>query len=95
MARPSQWSDPEGTSIGETELQKFRERVAALTSDDRRVFMKIVHGKTNLQISADLNLSLKGVKVSRDRLLEQFEMGGNVELIRYARAAGLVSALKE
>jgi FixJ family two-component response regulator len=54
-----------------TELARIRSRYAQLTARQRQIVKKIVEGRLNKQIAAELHLSENTIKVHRRRIMER------------------------
>ncbi len=67
-------------------------RVALLTPREREVLMRVVAGKMNKQIAADLGTSEKTVKVHRARVMSKMQADSVAELVVLAQIAGLCAA---
>jgi two-component system response regulator FixJ len=63
-------------------------RAAQLTPRERDVMSRVVTGKSNKLIAADLSLSTKTVEAHRARVMEKLQAKSLAELIRYALMLG-------
>ena len=66
------------------EAQRQRTRLAVLTPREREVFDRIVAGKLNKQIAAELGIGLRTVKAYRADLMAKLGVGSAAELGRLA-----------
>lgn len=64
-------------------------RLAALTKREREVLARVMAGRLNKQIAADLGLAEKTVKVHRARGLHKMEVRSAVELLRVLEGSEL------
>jgi DNA-binding NarL/FixJ family response regulator len=64
---------------------------AALTTRELEVLQLIVHGKSNKEIAAVLNLSANTVAVHRANIMQTLGIHNTAELVVYAIREGLVS----
>jgi FixJ family two-component response regulator len=64
-------------------------RFASLTPRERQVFARLVEGKLNKQIAAELGAAEKTVKVHRARVLQKMAVRSIAVLARMAERAGL------
>jgi FixJ family two-component response regulator len=65
------------------------ERVRQLSAREREVMERVVAGKANKEIAADLGLSPKTVEVHRAHVMEKMNVESLAELIRVALSAGV------
>ncbi|MFQ5757299.1 MAG: response regulator transcription factor [Acidiferrobacterales bacterium] len=63
-------------------------RFALLTAREREVMERVIAGKPNKVIAAELNLSHKTVEAHRARVMEKMQAGSVADLIRMALARG-------
>jgi two-component system response regulator NreC len=61
-----------------------------LTNREREVFLLIIEGKTNPQVSETLGVSPKTVDNHRTRLMEKLGVHNTAELVRFAARHGLL-----
>jgi two-component system response regulator NreC len=61
-----------------------------LTDRERDVLIRVVRGRTNKQIAAELHLSVRTVETHRARLQEKLGVSGLLELVEFARRHGLL-----
>jgi FixJ family two-component response regulator len=76
------------------ELKVFQDRFATLTQRERQVLQKVIAGRLNKQIAADLGIVEKTIKVHRHRVMEKMKVGSLAELVRMterAQSSGWVS----
>jgi FixJ family two-component response regulator len=66
------------------ESERLRARFAALTSREREVFDRVVAGKLNKQIAAELGIAERTVKSQRAQVLEKLGVDSAAELGRLA-----------
>ena len=64
-------------------------RLALLTERERQVLQRVVSGRLNKQIAADLQIALKTVKVHRSRVMEKMSCASVAELVRVCQLAGI------
>jgi FixJ family two-component response regulator len=69
--------------------EKVLDRVAQLTPREREVLERVVAGKLNKQIAAELGASEKTIKVHRGRVMTKMQADSIAELVRLAHLAGL------
>lgn len=65
------------------------ERLATLTPRERQVFQKVVAGRLNKQIAAELGIVEKTIKVHRARVMQKMGAGSVAELVQIAQLAGI------
>jgi DNA-binding NarL/FixJ family response regulator len=65
-------------------------QVEQLTSRETEILKLIVQGFTNRQVAEELNLSVRTVEGHRANLSEKLGLKSRVELVRYAKAHGLI-----
>jgi FixJ family two-component response regulator len=58
------------------------ERVAALTEREREVMRRVVEGKPNKLIAAELEISMKTVEVHRAKVMEKMGAASVAELVQ-------------
>ncbi len=66
-----------------------RARIARLTPREFQVFERVIAGKMNKEIAADLGTALKTVKVQRGRVMEKMGAVSVPELVLLAQKAGV------
>ena len=69
------------TSVSRAEL---RARYETLTVRERDVFERIVVGRLNKQIAAELGTAERTIKAHRARVMEKMQAGSVAELVRVA-----------
>jgi FixJ family two-component response regulator len=67
------------------------ERLRTLTRRERQVFERVVTGRLNKQIAAELGIVEKTIKVHRARVMRKMHAGSIVELVHLATLAGVDS----
>ena len=67
----------------------MQERLARLTQRERDVMERVVRGRLNKQIAAELRISVDTVKQHRGRMMEKMAAGSVAELVRFCDAVGL------
>jgi len=65
------------------------ERLSTLTRRERQVFERVVAGKLNKQIAAELGIVEKTIKVHRARVMRKMQAGSIVELVHLASLIGV------
>jgi len=73
-------------------LADLRKRYSALTEGEREVMGRVVIGRANKQIAADLQLSEVTVKVRRGHIMRKMRARSLPDLVRMADRLGLQSA---
>lgn len=71
------------------ELAHLRRRIASLSQREREVFVLVVAGKLNKQISATLGIAEKTVKVHRSRVMRKMAVRSVATLARVAERIGV------
>jgi FixJ family two-component response regulator len=71
------------------EVAAVRERLATLTPREREVLERVISGKLNKQIAAELGTAEKTVKVHRGRVMEKTGAASVADLVRLAQRAGI------
>jgi FixJ family two-component response regulator len=66
-------------------------RIATLTPRERQVFEKVVAGRLNKQIAAELGTVEKTIKVHRARVMQKLHATSLIQLIGIAKLAGIKS----
>lgn len=61
-----------------------------LSEREFQVFLMIARGKSLIEISKELSISIKTVSTYRARILEKLELENNAEIINYAIKHGLI-----
>lgn len=69
-----------------TRRSRIQRLIARLTPREREVMTLVVAGRLNKQIAADLDISVKTVKVHRGRVMEKMAAQSVAELVRLAEA---------
>ena len=70
-------------------VAELRERYATLTERERQIMTRVVVGRANKQIAAELNLSEMTVKVHRGQVMRKMHAGSLPELVRMADRLGV------
>jgi FixJ family two-component response regulator len=65
------------------------EKLDTLTRRERQVFEKVVAGRLNKQIAADLGIVEKTIKVHRSRMMRKMNANSVVDLVHLASLAGV------
>jgi FixJ family two-component response regulator len=71
------------------EVAAVRERLATLTPREQEVLERVISGKLNKQIAAELGTAEKTVKVHRGRVMEKTGARSVADLVRLAERAGI------
>lgn len=66
-------------------------RIATLTPREQQVFEKVVAGRLNKQIAAELGTVEKTIKVHRARVMQKLHATSLIQLIEIAKLAGIKS----
>ena len=61
-----------------------RRRLVRLTSGQREVLARLLSGKSNRQIAAELKLSVRSIEVRRAKIMETMRAGSLAQLVRLA-----------
>jgi len=69
--------------------QSVSDRLDTLTPRERQVFEKVVAGRLNKQIAADLGIVEKTIKVHRSRMMKKMHAHSVVDLVHFASLAGV------
>lgn len=64
-------------------------RLATLTPREREVMERVVQGKLNKQIAADLGTGEQNIKIHRARMMQKMEVDSLAELVRVAQKLGI------
>ena len=67
----------------------LRERYARLTAREREVFERVIGGRLNKQIAAELATTERTVKFHRAHIMEKMEAGSVADLVRIAGQLGV------
>jgi FixJ family two-component response regulator len=70
----------------EAELQGLRECYAALSRREREVMARVVAGRLNKQVGAELGISEITVKAHRGRMMNKMKAGSLADLVRMSAA---------
>lgn len=70
----------------------LRPQTCRLTSREAEVLQLIAEGKSNKQIAAELNLSIKTVERHRQRLMDKLNLHDIASLTRYAISKGVIES---
>jgi len=73
-----------------TEISAIRNRLAQLTPREYEVLCRVVAGKLNKQIAADLGVGEKTVKVHRGRVMEKMGVHTVADLVRTTEKGGVI-----
>jgi FixJ family two-component response regulator len=71
----------------EAVLREIRRRLATLSSREREVLARVVAGRLNKQIAAELGTVEKTIKVHRSHVMEKMGAGSLAELVRLVERA--------
>ncbi len=71
------------------ELRSIERRLATLTARERQVLERVVSGRLNKQIAADLGTVEKTIKVHRGRVMAKLGVTSLADLVRLAVRAGI------
>ena len=80
--------DARGRAVWETR-NTVAGRMATLTPRERQVLEKVVAGRLNKQIAAELGTVEKTIKVHRSRVMQKLHAASLIQLIEIAQLAGL------
>jgi FixJ family two-component response regulator len=72
--------------------ERVRARLALLSTREREVLERVVAGRLNKQIAAELGAAEKTIKVHRARVMEKMAAASLAELVRLAQLAGVSPA---
>ena len=67
----------------------LRRRLAKLTTAERKVLDRLLQGKANKDIAAELEVSVRTVEVRRAKIMEKMKADSLAELIRFALEASM------
>jgi len=83
----------EGERAWQQQIQKqeIQSHFSLLTPREHEVMAKVVQGKLNKVIAAELNVSNKTVEVHRAKVMEKMQASNLAELMRKASYAGIIS----
>lgn len=70
-------------------IREFKERVATMNNDERRVMEMVIQGEPNKVIASLLHVSLRTVELRRRNVFLKTHTGSIAELVRRAVEAGL------
>jgi FixJ family two-component response regulator len=70
-------------------LEELRKRFALLTPREREVMARVVAGRLNKQVGAQLGMSETTVKIHRHQVMEKMGAGSLPELVRMADRLGI------
>jgi FixJ family two-component response regulator len=73
----------------ESERAEVLRRLALLTPREREVFERVIAGRLNKQIAADLGTSEQTIKIHRGRVMAKMGADSVAQLVTMAQAAGL------
>ena len=73
----------------EARRAQLAERLAALTERERGVLQRIVEGKANKVIAAELDISVKTVEAHRAKVMEKMDVRTVPALVDLCRTAGV------
>jgi FixJ family two-component response regulator len=71
------------------ELEAIRVKLARLTPRESEVLARVVAGRLNKQIAAELGTVEKTIKVHRSRMMEKLGLRSVADLVRLAERAGI------
>jgi FixJ family two-component response regulator len=74
------------------EISIIQKRLAQLTPREYEVLCRVVAGKLNKQIAAELGVGEKTVKVHRGRVMEKMDVDSVAELVRLSERGGVIPA---
>ena len=72
--------------------EQARSRLASLSTREREVLERVVAGRLNKQIAAELGAAEKTIKVHRARVMDKMAAASLAELVRLAQLAGVPPA---
>jgi FixJ family two-component response regulator len=82
-------------NVRRAELDSVQSRVARLTERQREIMARMMEGKLNKQIAAELALSENTVKVHRRRIMERMRAGNFAELLHMIELLGWNRGLRQ
>jgi FixJ family two-component response regulator len=74
------------------ERDAARSRIARLSPREQDVMTRVIRGRLNKQIAAELGISEQTVKQHRGRVMEKLDAGSVAELVRLCELSGLFQA---
>lgn len=74
-----------------TEARHHPDESARLTSREREVLQLLAEGRSNRDIAAELNISVKTVETHRANMMNKLDVASKTELVRYALRKGWAS----
>jgi len=74
------------------EREAARSRIARLSPREQDVMARVIRGRLNKQIAAELGISEQTVKQHRGRVMEKLEAGSVADLVRLCELSGLFLA---
>jgi FixJ family two-component response regulator len=77
------------------ELDSVQSRVARLTQRQRQIMLRMLDGRLNKQIAAELELSENTVKVHRRRIMERMRAANFAELVHMIELLGWNRGLRQ
>jgi FixJ family two-component response regulator len=75
----------------QAETKNVEARLASLTPRERQVLMYVAKGRLNKQTAADLEISIKTVKLHRSRAMQKMRVRTVAELVHLLDVTGLLS----
>ncbi len=79
-----------GTHHNRSELAEIQEHIESLTSREREVFLRVVDGRLNKQITDEIGTSEKTVKVHRAHVMQKMQADSLAALVHLASKAGIL-----
>lgn len=79
------------TRQARSELAEIERRIASLTPREHEVLKRVVAGKRNKQIAAELGTVEKTIKAYRGRVMEKMQASSLAELVLLAKRAGIAT----
>lgn len=74
--------------------QGIMDRFSSLSARQRQVMAHVIRGRLNKQIAADLNISIKTVKVHRSQVMDKMGVRSVAELVRACESSGIEALLQ-